>query len=53
MDLVGEEIEPLADRISRQRARMIAMQGQQIEVLPNGQVILLKSGSNDSGDDDC
>jgi hypothetical protein len=52
LDLAAEEVyEPLADVIARQRARMDRLQGQDIEVLPSGQVRLLKPSSNGGGDD--
>jgi hypothetical protein len=45
------EPEPLATVIERQRARMDRMQGQQIKVQPDGKILLLKPGSNGSGED--
>jgi hypothetical protein len=49
LNLVAEEIEPLAVVVERQRARMNALQGRNIEVLPSGQVLLLdeRNGSDD------
>jgi len=49
LELAAEEIEPLAVVVERQRKRMDRMQGQDIQVLPDGRVLLLKPGSN--GDD--
>ena len=49
LELAAEEIEPLAVVVERQRKRMDRMQGQYIQVLPDGRVLLLKPGSN--GDD--
>jgi hypothetical protein len=54
LDLVAEKPEPLADLISRQRARMEAMHAaaQDIEVLANGTVRVLPKPGNGSGDSD-
>ena len=51
LELAAEEIEPLATVIERQRKRMDQMQGQNIEVLPSGQVRLLTPSGNDRDDD--
>ena len=48
VDLVVEEIEPLAVVVERQRKRMDALLGRPIEVLPNGQVRLLDEPSDQS-----
>ena len=48
-----EVIEPLADVVARQRARADRMQreAQNIQVLPNGQVLLLDERNGGNGDD--
>jgi hypothetical protein len=51
MELVAEEIEPLAVVVERQRARMEALQGQAIRVLPSGKVLLLDDSNGSDGDD--
>jgi hypothetical protein len=53
IDSTCEEIEPLAVVIERQRKRMDALQGRNIEVLPSGQVLLLDpNGNGGNGQDD-
>jgi hypothetical protein len=55
LDLVAEPIEPLADVVRRQRARVERMEreARDIEVLPDGTVrVLPKPGSNGSDDED-
>jgi hypothetical protein len=53
MDLVAEPPEPLADLIARQRARADRMEREMrdIQVLPNGQVLLLDERDDGNGDD--
>jgi hypothetical protein len=55
LELAAEVIEPLADVIARQRARVERMEreARDIRVLPNGQVLLLGGdGSDGSGSND-
>jgi hypothetical protein len=48
LDLIAEPIEPLADVVARQRARADRMMRERrnIQVLPNGQVLLLDDNGN-------
>ena len=54
LDLVAEEVEPLADVVARQRARADRMEreARNIRVLPNGQVLLLDEHNGGNGSDD-
>jgi len=54
LELVAEEIEPLADVIARQRARVERMEraAKQIRVLPSGQVLVLDERNDGNGSDD-
>jgi hypothetical protein len=55
LELTAEVIEPLADVIARQRARVERMEreAKQIRVLPSGQVLVLdeRNGGNGGSDD--
>jgi hypothetical protein len=52
LDLTAEPIIPLAELVERQRKRMDQMQGQDIQVLTDGRVLLLKPGSGDDSSSD-
>ena len=54
LDLVAEPIEPLADVVRRQRARVERMEreAKQIRVLPSGQVLVLDERNDGKGQDD-
>jgi hypothetical protein len=52
LDLVAEPVETLFEQADRRMRKQLPLQGQEIEVQPNGQVIVLKPGrGNGNGED--